>query len=283
LLSCIGLNSGESFFVQWIVSGWALALAGATVFGAELPAVTPLVRAHAHNDYLHPRPLADALAHGFWSVEADVWLTNGALLVAHDFNKTSPERTLQSLYLDPLRAFLKTNAAARGAPPLTLLIDVKSEAEATWAALRSVLPGYADMLTRFESNTLHTNAVIVIISGDRAEATMRAETVRWAALDGRLPDLDANPPVALVPLVSDNWTKQFQWRGTGPWPAEERTKLLQLVQRTHDQGRRLRLWAAPDHAAGWKELFEAGVDLLNTDKLPELEKFLRGAADSARP
>ena len=283
MLSCIGRAGSESFFVKWIVSVGALALAGAAMFGAEISAVTPLVRAHAHNDYLHAHPLADALAHGFWSVEADVWLTNGALLVAHDFNKTSPERTLQSLYLDPLRVFLKTNAAVRGVPPLTLLIDVKSEAEATWAALRAVLPGYADMLTRFESNRLHTNAVIVIISGARAEATMRAEPVRWAALDGRLPDLEANPSVALVPLVSDHWAKQFQWRGTGPLPAEERTKLLQLVQRTHDQGRRLRLWAAPDNTAGWKELFEAGVDLLNTDKLPELEKFLRGATGSARP
>ena len=32
----------------------------------------PLARAHAHNDYEHPRPLRDALDHGFTSVEADV-------------------------------------------------------------------------------------------------------------------------------------------------------------------------------------------------------------------
>ena len=253
-------------------AGWLL---GAAVFGAEAPAKVPLLRAHAHNDYLHARPLTEALEHGFWSVEADVWLTNGALLVAHDFARTSPERTLQKLYLDPLRAFLKTNPAAQGAPPFTLLIDVKSEAETTYAALRDVLRGYGDMLTRFESNSIRTNALVAIISGERAEATMRTESVRWAAVDGRLPDLDSPPPVALVPLISDNWTKQFQWRGTGPLPAEERTKLRELVRRTHAQGRRLRLWAAPDTEAGWKELSEAGVDLLNTDHLAELEKFLR--------
>ena len=33
-----------------------------------------LERAHAHNDYEHPRPLFDALDHGFKSVEADIWL-----------------------------------------------------------------------------------------------------------------------------------------------------------------------------------------------------------------
>ena len=42
----------------------------------------PLERAHAHNDYEHARPLLDALAHGFCSVEADVHLIERQLLVA---------------------------------------------------------------------------------------------------------------------------------------------------------------------------------------------------------
>jgi hypothetical protein len=48
-------------------------------------APVPLTRAHAHNDYLHARPLFDALDHGFCSVEADVWLVDGKLLVAQRF------------------------------------------------------------------------------------------------------------------------------------------------------------------------------------------------------
>ena len=40
-----------------------------------------LPAAHAHNDYLHKRPLLDALAQGFCSVEADIFLVDGALLV----------------------------------------------------------------------------------------------------------------------------------------------------------------------------------------------------------
>jgi hypothetical protein len=78
-----------------------------------------------------------------------------------------------------------------------------------------------------------------------------------------------------VPLISDNWTKHFKWRGTGPLPADEHVKLSALITRTHGQGRRLRLWATPDNIAGWKVLRDAGVDLINTDKLADLEKFLR--------
>jgi len=42
----------------------------------------PLTRAHAHNDYEHTRPLFDALEHGFCSIEPDIWLVDGKLLVA---------------------------------------------------------------------------------------------------------------------------------------------------------------------------------------------------------
>jgi len=72
---------------------------------------TPLARAHAHNDYLHPRPLLDALDHGFTSVEADVWIVNGALLVAHDQRDVMPERTLRALYLEPLRRIATDRAS----------------------------------------------------------------------------------------------------------------------------------------------------------------------------
>src|SRR5437773_8402832 len=70
---------------------------------------TPLIHAHAHNDYLHARPLLDALDHGFCSVEADIYLVEGQLLVAHDRDKVKPDRTLQSLYLDPLRERVRKN------------------------------------------------------------------------------------------------------------------------------------------------------------------------------
>src|SRR5262245_8158427 len=71
--------------------------------------VIPLPRAHAHNYYRHSRPLLDALDHGFCSVEADVWLVDGKLLVGHDRRDLKPERTLQALYLDPLQERVRKN------------------------------------------------------------------------------------------------------------------------------------------------------------------------------
>jgi len=39
---------------------------------------------HAHNDYDYPHPLADALARGFRSVEADVFWRGGGIIVSRD-------------------------------------------------------------------------------------------------------------------------------------------------------------------------------------------------------
>jgi hypothetical protein len=163
----------------------------------------------------------------------------------------------------------------RNGPEFILLIDIKSDAEQTYAALRDVLAGYASMLTAFRPDGTRANAVTVILSGNRPIATVAAESLRYAAIDGRLPDLESNPSRHLVPLVSDNWQRHFSWRGTGPLGAEEQAKLRTLVERAHAQGRRLRFWATPDTAEAWHELRNAGVDLLNTDDLAGLSQFLR--------
>jgi hypothetical protein len=59
--------------------------------------------AHSHNDGERDVPLFGALELGIASVEADVWLVDDELLVAHDPEGLAPELTLRSLYLDPLR------------------------------------------------------------------------------------------------------------------------------------------------------------------------------------
>lgn len=248
---------------------------------AEGPApVTPLRRAHAHNDYEHARPLLDALEQGFCSVEADIWLVEDRLLVAHDLPKVHPEKTLEALYLDPLRARARANSGRvhRGGPPVILLVDLKSAAAPTWARLRSVLDRYQDILTRFTDTATETNAVTVILSGNRPWDELAALPSRYAALDGRLPDLDRTPaPSAhLVPLVSNAWKPTFQWDGRGLLPEPEKRQLAEYVGKAHRQGRLIRFWGAPDLPAVWAAHAEAGVDLVNTDRLAELAAYLRG-------
>ncbi len=236
----------------------------------------PLLGAHAHNDYEHPRPLFDALACGFASIEADIHLVDGRLLVAHDRKSVAPERTLEALYLDPLRVRVRQHGGRvfRGGPTVTLLVDVKSEAATTYAVLHATLSRYADILTVYRGGVPTLGAVSVVLSGNRARAELAAQTLRYAVIDGRIEDLTANPPVALVPWVSDNWQKVSAWKWTGPIPDAEREKLRELVARAHAQGRRFRLWNTPDTPEVWQVLRAEGVDLIGTDRLAALRDFL---------
>lgn len=113
---------------------WACALILATSrqsSAADETLPVPLVQAHAHNDYLHERPLLDALQHGFTSVEADVYLVDGQLLVAHTRSELKPHRTLRRLYLDPLRERARQTGGRLwpNGPTLTLLIDIKADGD----------------------------------------------------------------------------------------------------------------------------------------------------------
>jgi hypothetical protein len=258
----------------WLAS---LSLCASLLVGyAAIVPPQPLPRAHAHNDYLHPRPLLDALDRGFGSVEADIFLVDGELLVAHTRQELDPERTLRRLYLEPLRARVQENQGSVFGTDhvLTLLIDIKADGPATYRALDQLLEEYRDLFAHTdESGELHHGPVQAIISGERPVELVAADKTRFVGIDGRLSDLDNAS--RLLPLISDNWNLHFSWRGEGEISAEERQKLHRIVERAHDKGRRIRFWAVPDHPNSWQVLYDAGVDLINTDDLDGLSQFLR--------
>jgi hypothetical protein len=261
-----------------------LALA-AMLFLVSIPRIVTadpptLPTAHAHNDYAHGRPLLDALEQGFCSVEADVFVVDGELWVAHDRSELRPERTLKRLYLEPLRRRVAQHGGHvhRKGPTVTLLIDFKSEAEPTYTALMEVLRDYESMLTRRHEGESVEGAVEVVISGNRPLRQVAQQHQSGGCLvgiDGRLSDLNDSTPRPWMPMISDRWTAHFQWNGEGPMPEEEKARLDDLVKRTHAQGSRLRFWATPDRPAAWRALRQAGVDLINTDDLTGLATFLR--------
>lgn len=247
----------------------------AQVSSAE-PPVKVKSQAHAHNDYEHARPLVDALENGFGSIEADVFLVDGELLVAHDLHRTSKDRTLESLYLKPLfdRFEIHGNSIYPENTHIILLVDIKANGDQAYQKLHQQLENYAPMLSTVKDGKLTRKAVTVIVSGDRAWDAIAAANPRYVSIDGRLSDLDKKETATLVPLISDNWRNHFEWRGKGPFPDRERKKLLSIVEKAHKNGQQIRFWATPESEELWRELLNAQVDLIGTDDLERLRKFL---------
>src|ERR1700755_2095594 len=102
----------------------------------------PLPNGFAHNDYRHKRPLYDALDNGFTNIEADIFLKNNKLIVAHVFPYFKGKRTLETLYLKPLSERIAANNGkvyTNYNTPVILMIDIKTDAAKTYEALKPLL------------------------------------------------------------------------------------------------------------------------------------------------
>lgn len=231
-------------------------------------AATPvqvLERAHAHNDYEHKRPLLDALDQGFCSVEADVFLVDGKLLVGHSRKELTPERTFEKLYLVPLsqRAKQYSGWTYPGYyKPFYVLVDIKENGAEVYKVFKNEIQSHPEL-----------RSVRYVISGDRPIAAIVADNGRYG-LDGRWSDLDKGYSPAVMPWISEDWSTHFKWSGEGTMPAAEYEKLLGMVKAAHSKGYKLRFWGTPDRESVWEIEWRAGVDWINTDRLADVHAWM---------
>ncbi|MBK8566526.1 MAG: hypothetical protein IPN76_25160 [Saprospiraceae bacterium] len=240
---------------------------------------TPLLQAHAHNDYEHERPLFDALNQGFTHIEVDVHLIGNEIYVSHYTPLyLSNDKTLRTLYLEPLDLVVRSNGGSvfpSDDLPLHLMIDIKTEAAATYEALKTYLQPYQHLLTSFKNGMKTERAITVFLSGNRPVQQILEAQNTLMCLDGRIEDLGKGIPPHLMPMVSERFSSVFGWEVLGEARTEHQWQVLKrLAKLVHGEGKKLRLWASPEDEAVWGQLLSSGCDLINTDELERLRQFL---------
>jgi hypothetical protein len=225
------------------------------------------LRAHSHNDYEHTRPLQDALNAGFASVEADIYLVDGKLLVAHDRKDVRPERTLEALYLRPMHERIQRNGNVQpGVSTFQLMIDIKANATDVLPVLERALKPYERLLSHGSSTDYTSGAIEIVLSGDRPIRQLAARRERNIFIDARIEDLKSPQP-GVYRMVSEAWLSHIPWFGSGLISRKHREWLSEYVRRADDLGIKSRFWGLPDTPAGWRILDAAGVSWIGTDKL----------------
>ena len=228
---------------------------------------------HAHNDYAKPEPFVNAYKHRADFIEADVWLQNGRLVVAHD-KPTAPAPTLDSLYIQPIaRLFAENDGKVSPDRKYTfgLMIDVKDSYEDVLPKLIALLQANVTAFNR-SANPL---AVQVIISGNRPRPDTFLDYPLLIQFDGRPSELYGEETLRRVALVSDNFGSYSRWNGTGELSDQDEDKLKRVIKRAHKDGKPIRFWAIPDTPDAWKKLKKVGVDIINTDKVAEATDALK--------
>jgi hypothetical protein len=248
-----------------------------------------LRQAYAHNDYLHRRPLVDALDRGFTAVEADLWLVGDELLVARDPRHGPAVGGFAELYLEPLCELVTRRGSVHAELGcFQLTVDLRSDLPSTYERLEQQLRPFAECLTTFTATTVTEGAITVVVTtkaADEIPAVVAAHPLRYSGYDGRPHEIGTTPR-CLAPMISEYWFRQFAWDGTGPMPAGERDKLRAFAEITRRDQQRLRFWGTPDQPSPerdvlWRELLAAGIGFISTDDLDGLAGYLRAPVLSA--
>jgi len=241
--------------------------------------VTPIPEAHAHNDYWHIRPLLQSLDNGFMSVEADIHLLKGNLLVNHEEVFTRRGRTLEKLYLKPLFERAKANGFqsvyTNGSSEFVLYIDIKQGCPAICDTLISQLKKYEKMLTTWENGVKHQGAVSIIMGACGKEDYWLNQPKRWFYFDANFDAVGGKLDSNAVPRVSTSLNNFTKWRGIGTMDSLEHQKLHEAIFKAKSEGRKVRFWAASNRPKVWQMLLNEGADVINVDRLKRFRRFMQ--------
>lgn len=221
---------------------------------------------HSHNDYYQNVPFWRALSAGATSIEADVFLKDDALYVAHSTNEITADKSLEMLYIKPLQEslVLRKNANSK----LQLLIDIKSEPYSTLAALTKLLEGYLDL-------TNDPN-VRFVISGNRPTPEEYPKYPDFIKFDYQslapITDENVRNKVALVSL---SFTQFSSWNGLGRLTKEDSIVVSNTIEKAHALNKPFRFWGSPDTKTAWQAFRGMEVDFINTDKPYDCFNYLK--------
>lgn len=223
---------------------------------------------HSHNDYESKLPFYGAYSNETGVIEADVFLVNNELFVAHTSKEITAHNTLKSMYLEPLSSKLKTleGKAYPSNKPLILMIDIKSDADTTLKAITQQLKTFPDIISN--------KNIKVVISGNRPVATLWATYPDFIYFDGRLTENYTSDQLARVEMISEDVKEITVWNGKGVLTQPDSEKIQAIIKKVHDQNKKIRFWATQDNVNTYMTLMNLKVDFIGTDKVTELAQFI---------
>ena len=152
------------------------------VFNLRGQDLTILPVGHSHNDYTRDRPLFDALKYGFTSIEVDVYLHEGRMVVTHDDKNLDAKKDIQELYLDPLKSIIDKNGGTvykDNQSKVVLMVDLKSEKVTTYQALVKIFKKYTKMIEWYQNGQKKTGPIQVLLTGGPPIDIIEKESNRY--------------------------------------------------------------------------------------------------------
>jgi alkaline phosphatase len=228
--------------------------------------------AHSHNDYEQKIPYWMAYDLQFGSIEADIFLRNADLIVAHDEKELTYKRSFRTLYLENMDSCLKRNGGypyPDSSRNLQLLIDIKSDSVETLEKLIILLEQFPALI--------HNRHISFVITGNRPNPDSFSHYPAFIWFDGLMSRSYTQDQLSKIKMLSDDFKHYSQWPGEGQMPIEDIEKLTSQIAKAHHGGIRVRFWDAPDFSNAWTQFIQLQVDFINTDHIAGLAQYLQTA------
>ena len=174
---------------------------------------------------------------------------------------------------------------------LLLLVDFKANPNVSARLLDAELEPLKPHLSKVKNGFFYKGRVTVVVSGNRpkkgnlvsrkAHSTMsgggipqpsRVNTVkeRYLFIDGRMRDLRRQEDTLLFPLISLDW-KVVQLQRLAGRGEKFMTK---VSSQAHKQGKRVRIWGAPNKEHFWNSMVNSNIDWLSIDDHSRFSMFV---------
>ena len=220
---------------------------------------------HSHNDYHQRAPFWLAYNAGAKSIEIDVFLKNNELYVAHSKAEIKKDRTIQSLYFNPLQQLANDYRSIQN---IQFLVDIKTEATTTLNKLAEIMTDYPLLFND------SPQSVKLVISGNRPAQESYGNYPAYILFDGRNPSEALFPGGEKIAIISRNFSDFSHWKGNSNISKKDSVQLQKFIDECHSTKKPVRFWNTADNEQVHQTLLNLGADFINTDDPFRVKAFL---------
>ncbi|EMT64964.1 Altered inheritance of mitochondria protein 6 [Fusarium odoratissimum] len=255
----------------------------------SVPDDTVPIPCHSHNDYWKAEPLTSAITTGCIGIEVDVWKVRDELMVGHAEDELSTEKTLTSMYIQPLVNLLKARNQDRDPELLprgvyvhkpnqtvVLLVDLKSNSDKSWPLLLEMLEPLRQRgwLSHVSDGEFVSRPITVVATGEtKFRLVKEANPSHDVFFDAPLKRLSRGQ----YDNTNSYYASTSFKKSVGKVPKKGlRPTQLELIRdqisQAHIRGLMVRYWGMPllpqnARRQVEKVLLDEGVDVINVDDL----------------
>lgn len=228
-------------------------------------AVAQVILIHSHNDYAQTVPFYQAYSQKVNSIEVDLFLSDGKLLVGHDPEDLDARLTFEEMYVGPIVRLFDINGGKAwkdSEQVLQLMVELKSDTHTTLDAVAEVLGRWPEVFDQ----SVNPHAVRVVITGNVPEPDDFSRYPEFISFDGIIGGEYSEQQLGRIALFSGNFRNYSGWNGKGSIVPSEKEHLLRTISEVHALGKPVRFWNAPEGVTVYYTFLNLGIDYINTDR-----------------